>query len=185
LRHLSSAWPACLLRLIRLVVAYPSYGLRYGGCLPQASTSALQLESEGLFSAADSSACSVLRRLGLLGTPRCGAGQRRRTALAASAAKGDMACSELRRGCFSTTEFLRCGTTSDDGAGDFFGLLARWRRLARGGSSEMFSSLCGDLQLDLVLRAGHLFVLLRRQSLRRVWSVEPCGGFVRSPRTRE
>jgi hypothetical protein len=33
-------------------------------------------------------------------------------------------------------------------------------------------------------RAGHLFELLRRRSLRRVWSVDPCGGFG-SPRARE
>jgi hypothetical protein len=64
--------------------------------------SALQLESEGLFSAADSSACSVLRRLGLLGTPRCGAGQRRRTALAAFAARGNLACSG---GCSAQLKF--------------------------------------------------------------------------------
>jgi hypothetical protein len=64
-----------------------------------------QLEFEGLFSAADLSACSVLRWPGLLGTPRCGAGQRRRTTLAASAARGDLACSGSRWGCSARLNF--------------------------------------------------------------------------------
>jgi hypothetical protein len=80
-------------------------------------------------------------------------------------------------GLLSLAETSRCGTTSEDGAGDIFGLLARWRRLARGGSNEMMwtiAVICGLLRLQ---GAGHLFVLLWRQSWRRVRSVEPCGGF--------
>jgi hypothetical protein len=73
----------------------------------------------------------------------------------------------------------------EDGASDFFGLLACWRRLGHGRSNEMISIHYGDLQLDLVheggapLRAALTAILetsTERGAVRRVW---------RSLRTRE
>jgi len=69
-------------------------------------------------------ACSGPRRLALLGNCQCGVGLRRRTALAASAAWDDLAGRGLRR--FVQLDWaIRCGTSSYDGASDFFDLL-RW-----------------------------------------------------------
>ena len=68
-------------------------------------------------------ACSGLRRLALLGNGQCGVGLRRRTALAASTSWDDLACSGLWR-VAQLGWAIRCGTSSKDGASDFFGLLS-------------------------------------------------------------
>jgi hypothetical protein len=44
----------------------------------------------------------------------------------------------------------RCGTTSQDGAGDIFDPLARWRRFGQGGSNVRTSNHGGGLRLVLV-----------------------------------
>jgi hypothetical protein len=74
-------------------------------------------------------------------------------------------------------ETSRRGTTSEDGAGDFFGLLTRWRRLAQGGTNVLISNhsgICGA-----PLRATLMAIPETSPEygvVRRVW---------RSPRTRE
>jgi hypothetical protein len=60
----------------------------------------------------------------------------------------------IAAGLSSLAEISRCSTTSEDSTGDIFGLLARWRRLAFGGSNEMISNLCGDFGLIRFPRAG-------------------------------
>jgi hypothetical protein len=76
-------------------------------------------------------ACSGPWRLTLLGNCQCGVGLRRRTALAASASWDDLACSGPRR----ATQLgwaIRCDTSSENGASDFFSLPAqRWRSCAQ------------------------------------------------------
>jgi hypothetical protein len=89
-----------------------------------------------------------------------------------------------RGGVFSSAETSRCGTTSEDGAGDIFGLLTRWRRLARGGSNVMISSHDGGLRL-VAAPGGRASV---RASSTAILDTsperEPCGGFG-GPRARE
>jgi hypothetical protein len=80
-------------------------------------------------------------------------------------------------GLFSMAETPRCGTTSKDDAGDFFGPLGRWWRLARGGN-EMISIRCGGLRLDPVpeggapLRAVSTVILETSQECGAVWRVQ-------------
>jgi hypothetical protein len=79
----------------------------------------------------------------------------------------------------------RCGTTSQDGAGDIFDPLARWRRFGQGGSSVRTSNHGGGLRLVLVsggwgTSSGYLDDNSRDDS--RAWS-RVAG--LRSPRTRE
>jgi hypothetical protein len=75
-------------------------------------------------------------------------------------------------------ELPRCGTSSEDGASDFFCLLAPWRRLKTRGKQRDDSNRGGDLAAWFGSRgAGHLFLLPWWQFLERVRIVEPCGGF--------
>ena len=71
-------------------------------------------------------ACCGQRRLALFGNGQCGVGLRRRTALAASVSWDDLVCS----GPWRVAQLgwaIQCGTSSEDGASDFLGLLL-WRR---------------------------------------------------------
>ena len=65
-------------------------------------------------------------RLALRGNRQSGVGLRRRMALAASASWDDLAGSGLRRVVYLGWA-TRCGTSSKDGAGDFFDSLT-WQR---------------------------------------------------------
>jgi hypothetical protein len=65
-----------------------------------------------------------------------------------------------RGGAFSMAELPRCGTSSEDSAGDFFGLLARWRRIKTRGKQRDDLTCSGDLAAWFGSRgAGHLFLL--------------------------
>ena len=68
-------------------------------------------------------ACSGSRQLALLGKRQCGMGLRRRMALVASASWDDLAGSGLRR-VVQLGWAIRCGISLEDGASDFFDLLA-------------------------------------------------------------
>jgi hypothetical protein len=61
---------------------------------------------------------------------------------------------------------FRCGTTSQDGAGDFFDLLLRWQRLVVGGSNTLTSFLGGGLLLVAIPEGWGTFGLPQRQFLR-------------------
>jgi hypothetical protein len=100
-----------------------------------------------------SASCSIPRRPGLLGTPRCGAGQCPETELATPAASGDLACNRLRRGFSAQLKFpgaiQRRKTTQATSL-----VSNRWRRFARGGKQLDDSDLCGGLQLESVPEGG-------------------------------
>jgi hypothetical protein len=118
-----------------------------------------------------STACSVPRRLGMLGTPAskdgaCDIYSQKRLGLQRIAA-----------GSFSTTDFFPVRYNVERRRRRHLRLLARWRQLVRGGSNEIIRASVVVCSLIRLPRAGHLFELLRRQSLRRVWSVESCDGF--------
>jgi hypothetical protein len=89
-----------------------------------------------------------------------------------------------RGGASSTVESFRCGTASQDNAGDFCDPLLRWRRLVVGGSNALTLFFGGGLRLVAVPVGQGTFGLPRRQLLRRLQSVEPCCR-LRGPRARE
>jgi hypothetical protein len=127
---------------------------------------------------------SVPRRLGLLAIPSAvrdnvvGQRLRQRQPEGTWPAAG-------RDGDSNMAKTSRCGTTSEDGTGDFFGLLVCWRRLVQGGSNRMISIHYGGLRLDFAHggrappRATLMAILetsTERGAVRWFW---------RSPRTRE
>ena len=92
-------------------------------------TALVAVEGRRMF--VDVAACTGPWRLALRGNHQCGMGLRRRMALAASTLWDDLAGSGLRR-VVQLGWTIRCGTSSEDGASDFFNLLTwQWRLRAR------------------------------------------------------
>ena len=75
-----------------------------GGCRAHAAATNVVLATGGCLMFVGLAACSGLRRLALLCSCRCGAGQRRSVVLAATTRWGDLTCSGLWRAVQ-----LRCG----------------------------------------------------------------------------
>jgi hypothetical protein len=80
-------------------------------------------------------------------------------------------------GGFSIAETFWCGSSSKGGAGDIFGLLLRWRRLACGGSNILISCHGGGRWLVVAPRGWAPLHATSTAILEMSPEREPCGGF--------
>jgi hypothetical protein len=148
-----AAWPACCSWLLWSAGTRLSSGMRQGGSLPHDTNAALLLVIGGLHSvvarplAASLGAWYFLAISGAVWDIVEGRRSRQRQ-------PGRTWPAVDCGGASSMAGSSRCGTTSQDSAGDIFDPLARWRWFGQGGSSVRTSNHGGGLQLVLIYGGG-------------------------------